>query len=239
MTNRKPFPFQYTTPTVPEGPLKELTVEEAERHLLEKLAASTDEPTGAMWDLAQFYKRAGKVEQAFEQFRLLLDRVHDAEALAKILLALGQTAEGANDFEMASTFYREGLAKAPADRFTRYFLHNNLGYSLNQLERYAEGEAQCRRAIEINPDRQNAHKNLGIALAARGALREAAQSFVAATQANAADGRALRLLEGVLELSPELRTEFSEALEQCRSAVGAARAAREEAERELERRIEK
>ena len=50
------------------------------------------------------------------------------------------------------------------------------------------------RPFEIDPSRPNAHKNLGISLAGQSQYREAAQCFVTATQVNAADPRALRLL---------------------------------------------
>jgi len=92
---------------------------------------------------------------------------------------------------------------------------------LNTLGQFAEGEIYCRRAIGIDPRRPNAFKNLGIALSGQGNYRAAARAFIAATQANAADGRAFQLLEGLLKQHPELEYEFEDELECCRKAVEA------------------
>ena len=39
---------------------------------------------------------------------------------------------------------------APKKRKVSYVLHNNIGYSLNALGRFAEGEKYCRAAIEMD-----------------------------------------------------------------------------------------
>jgi tetratricopeptide (TPR) repeat protein len=106
-----------------------------------------------------------------------------------------------------------------SQRWRWYFINNNLGFSLNTLGQFAQGEIYCRKAIEVNASRPNAHKNLGIALAGQGEHREAARSFVAATQANAADARAFRLLQDLLRQHPELEYEFEAVAESCQKAV--------------------
>ena len=208
---------------VPAGPLTEWTFEEAEQHFLERLAAAKDDPQGAMWNLAVFYKRAGKLERAFHYFNQLYESVEDREPQAQILMALGQVAEMARDFELAAEFYSQGLVLEPRSRSTCYYLHNNLGFSLNQLGRFREAEPHCWQAIEIDPQRHNAYKNLGISLAAMDRHREAAEFFVRATQRNAWDGRALGHLEDLLEAHPGLQQEFSEKLQECRRAVARSR----------------
>lgn len=221
----------------PEGPLTEWTFEEAEQHFLERLAAAKDDPQGAMWNLAVFYKRAGKLERAFRYFNQLYESVEDREPQAQILMALGQVAEMARDFELAAEFYSQGLALEPRRQSTCYYLHNNLGFSLNQLGRFAEAEPHCWQAIEIDPRRHNAYKNLGISLAALDRHREAAEFFVRATQRNAWDGRALRHLEDLLEEHPGLQQEFSEKLTECRRAVGRMEEFRARIDAEMERRL--
>ena len=89
------------------------------------------------------------------------------------------------------------------------------------MGQFAEGEIYCRKALEIDPNRPNAHKNLGIALAGQGHYHDAARCFVAATQANAADPRAFRLLQDLVNEHPELEFEFQGALAACRKAVEA------------------
>jgi len=78
------------------------------------------------------------------------------------------------------------------------------------------------RRTEIDPQRPNAFKNLGIALAAQGHCHEAARAFVVATQVNAADPRAFRLLEDLVKQHPELEREYHDDIEGCRQAVAAA-----------------
>ena len=192
-------------PAEVQGEVHEVPVEDVERALLEQLAAVEGDPTEAMWELAQFYKLSGRLELAMQHFGAALERVTGVEEKAKVLLGLGQTAERSLNFELAERFYRAGLSLEPTHAWTRYFLRNNLGYSLNQLERYEEGEALCREAIAIDPRRANAHKNLGIALERQGRHAEAARAYIAATDANASDGRAMRHLEALLADHPELQ----------------------------------
>ena len=85
-----------------------------------------------------------------------------------------------------------------------YFLRNNLGYSLNQLGQFSEGESWCRKAIEIDWNRPNAHKNLGLALQGQTRYPEAAESFRNATLVDPFDRRALNHLRELLEIHPDL-----------------------------------
>jgi len=127
--------------------------------------------------------------------------------------------EAVQDYEAAVRYYKEAFALEPVQADVWYFINNNLGFSLNTLGRFAEGEKYCRKALEVDPSRHNAHKNLGIALAGQGAYAEAAKCFVRATQANAADPRASHLLRGLLRDHPELEFGFGDAAESCQKAV--------------------
>ena len=127
--------------------------------------------------------------------------------------------ENARDYPAAVRYYRKALALKPTDRFVRYFINNNLGFSLNALGDFAEGEIYCRKAIEIDPGRPNGHKNLGIALAGQGCYPEAAECFIAATQENALDSRAFNLLTELLENHPELEVEFGDVARLCGEAI--------------------
>ena len=228
MREHEPLKFSYRVPRGPEGEVVEMTAAEMERLLMERLEAATDNPAQAMWELAQFYKRDNRLERASEVFKEMLGRVSDLEIKAQIIFSLGQTAEKSNEFELAVRFYREALAMEPCGQFTWYFIHNNLGYSLNQLGRFVEGEQVCRHAIDISTQPPNAHKNLGLALAGQGRYREAAESFIAATQADASDPRSLRHLEALLAEHPELEFEFAGARDACREAVAVAKQAIEQ-----------
>jgi tetratricopeptide (TPR) repeat protein len=114
------------------------------------------------------------------------------------------------------------LALEPMHTSTWYFINNNLGFCLIALDRFAEAENYCRKAIETDPNRPNAYKNLGAALSGQGQYRDAAQCFIAATQLNAADDRAYLLLRELLREHPELEFEFETAAACCQKAVEAA-----------------
>jgi len=211
--------FRFSIPRAPAGPLVALSNEEAERLLLKKLDDSKADPTQALWELAQFYKLSKQHEKALERLRQLLARLPDPEQKAQCVLTMGQAMEQVGDYPAAVRYYREALGLEPTHTFTWYFINNNLGFCLNTLGQFAEGENYCRKAREVDPTRPNAHKNLGIALAGQGNYQEAARCFIAATQANAADARAFRLLQDLLKQHPELEFEFQDAADCCQKAV--------------------
>lgn len=230
VNDSEPLQFNYRVPCPPDGRVVELTDDQMERLLVKELQEAKADPTQPMWKLAIFYRSQGNLDRALALFRDLLLRVPDLESKAQLIFSLGQTAEKASDFDLAVRFYREALGMEPCSPFTWYFIHNNLGYSLNQLGRYGEGADYCRRAITISQQPPNGHKNLGLALTGLGRYREAAEAFIRATQANASDARSLRHLEALLSEHPELEFEFSKAVAACREAVAVAREAIEEAE---------
>lgn len=217
----KRLDFRFSLPNPPNGPLVELSVEEAEKVLLKKLEAERQEPNNALWALARFYQQTKKGNRALECLRKVLERTEGVEAKAATILAMGQTMETVGDFGGAVRFYKEAMCLEPMNTPTWYFINNNLGFSFNSLGQFDEGSRYCRQAIQIDPARPNAYKNLGIALAAAGDFHGAANCFVRATQADAADPRAARLLQNLLGEHPELQFEFEAQAECCRRAVQA------------------
>jgi tetratricopeptide (TPR) repeat protein len=215
--------FQFQLPKPPKGPLYELSFEEIEQMLLQRLQEERKDPTEALWELARFYSHSKQHEKAIQRLRELMQRKSDPEDRASYVLAMGQTMEQVGEIAAAIRYYKEAEALEPADSHTWYFINNNLGFCLNTLERFAEGEIYCRRAIQIDSRRHNAYKNLGLSLAGQGKYPEAARCFVAATQANAADARAFNLLEELLEQHPELEFDFGQEVDCCRKAVAEVR----------------
>jgi tetratricopeptide (TPR) repeat protein len=100
--------------------------------------------------------------------------------------------------------YARGLALQAAAVDVAYFLHNNRGYCLNILGRHADAEVHTRAAIAIDPERHNAHKNLGLALAGQGRFGEAARCFLEADRRCPPDIRARGHLTELLAENPEL-----------------------------------
>lgn len=213
--------FRFAIPRPPEGPLVAMSAEEMERTLLKRLEEEKSQPTEALWQLAKFYQQIKQPEKGLACLRQVLARIPDVEKKAHCVLAMGQMMEAVQDYEAAVRYYKEALALEPVQTEVWYFINNNLGFSLNTLGHFTEGEKYCRKALEVDPSRPNAHKNLGIALARLGDYAGAAQCFVRATQANAADPRAFRLLQNLLCDHPELEFDFKEAAESCQKAVEA------------------
>jgi len=137
----------------------------------------------------------------------LRERVEQAETddeRAYCLLTLGRLREQASDWPGAAKWYARAFWMQPGTDETWYFLHNNLGYCLNHLGEHQRAEAYCRRAIEIDPMRHNAWKNLGIALEGLGRHADAAAAWIEAATLCPADGRALRLLRKLVAEQPDL-----------------------------------
>jgi tetratricopeptide (TPR) repeat protein len=189
---------------------------------LELLACLEDEQQDHQrtWhQLAVLYSDTGRYDRALSCLRELMTLEPELERKAACVLAMGANAEKQQDFEAAVRFYQEALAMEPTHAQAWYFIHNNLGYSLNRLGRFGEGETFCRAAIEINPRRPNGHKNLGIALSGQGRHKEAAQCFIAATKVNSGDPRSLDLLRDLLRQHEELEFEFGPELARCEEVV--------------------
>ena len=211
--------FRFQIPAAPKGPLIALTYQEAEQLLLKKLDDPTEDQTQVLWQLAHFYKINQQHEKALERLRQLMQQLSSPEDKAQCVFTMGQAMEQVGDFVTAARYYREAYALEPASTFTWYFINNNLGYCLNQTGQFADSEISCRRAIQIDPNRPNGHKNLGLALTGQGRYADAARAFIAATQANAADPRAFHHLTELLREHPELEFDFQSDLACCRQAV--------------------
>jgi tetratricopeptide (TPR) repeat protein len=169
--------------------------------------------------LALFYKQTRQLAKALHRLQQLLPLLSELEERARCVLEMGQTMELTGNYAAAAGYYKQALALEPMHTRTWYFVNNNLAFSLNVMGHYADAEPYCRKAIETDPNRPNAYKNLGLSLSGQGQYRDAAQCFVAATQVNAADPRAFHLLMDLLKEHPELEYDFATAAACCRKAV--------------------
>jgi len=223
MSAEPQWSFKFSLPPPPGERLVELSFAETEEVLLGNLRAAGEDPREALWQLARFYSHSKQHERALDYLRRVLALQPDTDHKAATVLAMGQTMEQVGDYESAVRYYREAFAFEPVHTRTWYFINNNLGFSLNQLGNFSEGEPFCRAAIGIDPQRPNGFKNLGIACRGQGRYAEAADCFVQATRVDASDPRSLKLLEELLGQQPELGFEFGPQLEYCRKAVELAR----------------
>jgi tetratricopeptide (TPR) repeat protein len=101
-------------------------------------------------------------------------------------LAQGEIAEANEEWGLALEHHGIGLSLLPKDIPTVYFLFSNAAHCLNELELYFDGESYCRRAIEIDPTRPEAYRNLAVSLRGQGNLRGSALCLVEAIRINPA-----------------------------------------------------
>lgn len=161
----------------------------------------------AIHKAAVHYSKTGRNFMAFQILDKFASFTMCEEDKADFRLSAGRVAEQAGEFEAAAHQYSEGLEHPTSDEEAAYFLHNNLGYSLIQLEKYAEAEKYCREAIAIDSTRYNAHKNLGLALEGQDQYVEAAKSLELAAMISE-DPRAKNHLEKLLAEHPEIKGSF-------------------------------
>ncbi len=223
MKNKWNFRFRQNRPSTG----KPMTLEEAEMYFLAKLNDPNGDQQIARRELVQIYRTMGRASDVMHYAQYFLAHTNDLEEKAEMYFFIGQAMERIDDFESAVRFYMQAMESRPRNGLYWYFIHNNIGFSLNQLERYVDAEKYLREAIDIDPNRANAHKNLGLSLEGQGRNAEAVQSYIAAIQANASDSRALKHLEELANRQRELFAEIPDLryqINMCRQAVAFASA---------------
>jgi len=152
------------------------------------------------------YLNQGNRKEAEFRLELMLKLAYFPGEHALYWVKKGALMEGDRNYSAAAEAYRDGLEhdQDQVDPTLNYFLRNNLGYSLNQLGLFVDGETWCREAIETDKNRSNAHKNLGLALQGQGRYPEAAACFRNATLADPIDRRSFNHLRELLETHPDL-----------------------------------
>jgi tetratricopeptide (TPR) repeat protein len=217
--------FQFRVQDLPEG--EALTEIEVEQRLRDALTASGGKCVDTLWSLAVLYSETQRLDESAGCIRNVIELTDDLEIHGSCHLALGQLEERRGDYEAAAKRYREALSMEPCANGTWYFIHNNLGFSLNQVGDPRAAIPFLEEAIQIDPARPNAYKNLALSHEALGDVERAAELFVAATQADASDARSLAHLEDLVEAHPALLVDaptLSDALEACRKVVELAKA---------------
>jgi len=177
----------------------------SEKLLLERLKNSITEEDYFRWLLfvVGFYRGVNKAEAAIALLDSFIEKSHNDEQKAHCQLALGQIATDEDRLEAALNHFRAALGFRCKKKIT-YVLHNNIGYCLNMLGRYAEGEKYCRMAIDIDSRRASGYRNLGVSLEGQGNLKGAAWMLVEAAKAEVSDPRARISLEKLLAEHPAI-----------------------------------
>jgi tetratricopeptide (TPR) repeat protein len=184
---------------IPEAPqVGTANPEKTEQRLLEKLKIRGPRAE-TLKDLGIFYSRVGRQDKAYEYFKQWLKLARTSEELAECFLYCGQLSEQVQAFTEAVIFYRKGLAQDCEQAAVRYFLLNNAGFCYNMLGQHEEALPLLEEALELDPQRPNAYKNLGVALQAFGEYSRAASLWLHAIHLDASDRRAYDLLKALLQ----------------------------------------
>ena len=180
--------------------------QDTEGLLLERLKNSKSEDDYFRWMLfvVGFYRGINKIESATRLLEGYIQLSKNPEQSAHCHLALGQIATDEQKLDIALKHFSAALELAPKKRKVGYVLHNNIGYCLNNLGRFVEGEKYCRTAIEMDWARASGYRNLGVSLQGQGNLIGAVWALAEAVRADATDTRARQILDRLLAAHPDI-----------------------------------
>ena len=198
-TEKKLATIEVSETTNPDSP-------DTEKLLLARLHSSATNDDYFRWMLfvVGFYRGINKIDSAVRLLEDFIKISKDVEQAAHCYLALGQIATDEQRHEPALSYFIAALALAPKKRKVLYVLHNNIGYCLNSLGRFTDGERHCREAIAVDWTRASGYRNLGLSLNGQKDIIGASWALVEAVKADEADNRARVLLEKLLALHPVL-----------------------------------
>lgn len=115
-------------------------------------------------------KEAGNKEEGIELFNQSVSVLEEARKLypdnGDILLLLSNAYIGADKLDVAKDAFKEGVEKEPENKFYRYN-YGSLLLNANELE---PAEVQLKKALEIDPDYENAIYNLAVTYVKWGAI---------------------------------------------------------------------
>lgn len=179
-----------------------------EKMLLERLqkSATPDEYFRWLLFVVGYYRGMDRLNAAKALLQRFVASSENKEHRVHCFLALGQIATDEKELESAVKQFSAALELAPAAAKVKYVLHNNLGYCLNALGRYGDGERHCRKALEIDWVRASAYRNLGLSFQGQSNLIGAAWALAEAAKADPADDRARAIMTKLLADNPALFT---------------------------------
>ena len=196
----------------------------SEKTLVQKLNKNGWTDPEVMCELLFVYQITGELDKMQEVLIRMREASSSTEMLADVMLKQGQLMEQQENYTAAEASYRATLRLDPSDMHTRYFGHNNLGFSLNVLGRYKDAMPYLEEAIRIEPRLPNAYKNLGLSYQGLKMYEKAAEMFVTATRVDPIDTRSYHHLEAMLQKNPKLQDTMPKMvlqLKKCKQYVNA------------------
>lgn len=107
----------------------------------------------ALWLMAESYAGMGRLDEAVQYYRLLLDRIQDDALAARALFRLGQVLQQRQDYAQAARTYRRLVDEFPAHELAPQALFAS-AFSWTLLERPEEAVADWDRLLRDYPDHE-------------------------------------------------------------------------------------
>jgi len=180
--------------------------QDTEELLLDRLKNSKTDEDYFRWLLfvVGFYRGINRADSAVRLLEGFIQLGKNPEQSAHCHLALGQIATDEQKHDVALRHFSAALELAPKKPKVIYVLHNNIGYCLNHLGRFIEGEKHCRIAIEMDWSRASGYRNLGLSLHGQGDMIAAAWALAEAVKVDTTDSRARNLLDKLIAANPNI-----------------------------------
>jgi Flp pilus assembly protein TadD len=190
----------------PSTPAYQPQDQSTEKMLLQRLETTSDEDEYFRWMLftVGYYRGIERADAAEALLCRFLSTASNPEYHVQCQLALGQIATDEQKMDKAIAHFGAALDLQPGSQKIEYILRNNLGYCLNMVGRYDEGERHCRAALDLNWTRPSAYRNLGISFHGQGKIASAAWALLEAIKMDSADERARVLLKKLASDHPSL-----------------------------------
>ncbi len=154
-------------------------------------------------------KESGKKDASLISFdnaiKVLKEGKEKYPSSGDILLLLSNAYIASDQLDVAKDAFKEGVAKDPENKFYRY----NYGSLLLNANEFAEAEVQLKKALEIDPDYENAVYNLAVNYVKWGATIREKEEANAKSPDDVSDAYkekfklALPLLEKYSQIKPE------------------------------------
>ena len=179
-----------------------------EKMLLERLQKSSTPEEYFRWLLfiVGYYRGMDRLNAAKALLQRFVAASANNEHRVHCFLALGQIATDEKELDNAVKHFNAALDLKPSTAKVKYVLYNNIGYCLNALGRYPDGERHCRKALAIDWTRASAYRNLGVSFQGQSNLLGAAWALAEAAKADPADDRARVIMKALLADNPAIVT---------------------------------
>ena len=168
-------------------------------------AVTLDDKVAALNDIIAVYLYDDRHEEALKLVEDYIDEERTISFKVQLLLFQGRISENVLDYNGAIKYYQKALGYGRQDGIDYYFVYNNLGFCYNFSKDFNKAEKACSIAIEINPGRYNALKNLGVSMECRGKYKDALKCFMKAAELSNKETRTMMHLHRLLRRRPEIR----------------------------------